>query len=267
MSAETALLVPSRGRGWGNGLGNMLAKENAAWWRTRLWWILGALCLVVLNGSMGGAMLGGMKADAAFSLYLGLAGAMLSIAAISLGQDSLLKERHSGTAAWVLTKPLGRPAFVLAKVIANGLGFLAIGIAIPGAIGWVEFVVIGGAQLSLPAFAAAMGMVYLNLLFYLALALMLATLFDARGPVLAIALGLLLGYQLLGLVPPIAKHASWLGQVMPWGLLSGFGKVPPLVAYLVTGQPLPTVLPIVATAAWCVLFVLVGIRRFLREEF
>jgi hypothetical protein len=266
MNTESLTLVPSRGRGWAIGLGNMLEKENGTWWRTRRWWILGALWPIVLNGSLLLFMLGGMQADAATALFMGLAGAFLPVAAIILGQDSLLKEKHSGTAAWVLTKPVGRPAFILAKVIANGLGLVATGIVLPGLIAWVQIAVFAGARITLPSFAAAMGLVCLNLLFYLALALMLATLFTARGPGLGITLGMLLGYQLLGMVPAV-KYVPWLGQVMPWGLLSGFGKDAPLVAYLITGQPLPTVMPIVATAAWCVLFVLVGIWRFRREEF
>jgi ABC-2 type transport system permease protein len=266
MNAESLTLVPSRGRGWGIGLKNMLEKENGSWWRTRRWWILGLLWPVVLNGSFMMFTLGGMEANAAFALFLGLAAAFLPLAAIILGQDSLLREKHSGTAAWVLTKPVGRPVFILAKMIANGLGLVATGIVLPGAIAWVQVGVFAGAGVALPGFAAAMGLVCLNLLFYLALALMLATLFDSRGPVLAITLGMLLGYQLLAMVPAV-KYVPWLGQVMPWGLLSGFGKVAPLVAYLIAGQPLPTVMPIIATAGWSVLFVLVGIWRFRREEF
>ncbi len=266
MNAEASTLITSRGRGWGIGLGNMLEKENGSWWRTRRWWILGALWPVIMDGVLLMLTRGGMEANAATALFMGLAGAFLPVAAIILGQDSLLREKHSGTAAWVLTKPLGRPAFILAKMIANGLGLVATGIVLPGAIAWVQIAVIAGARITLPSFAAAMGLVCLNLLFYLALALMLATLFDTRGPVLGITLGLLMGYQLLAMVPAV-KYVPWLGQVMPWGLVSGFGKNAPLVAYLITGQPLPTVMPIIATAAWCALFVLVGIWRFSREEF
>ena len=36
MSASEALLIPRRERGWRMGLANMLGKELAAWWRTRM---------------------------------------------------------------------------------------------------------------------------------------------------------------------------------------------------------------------------------------
>ncbi len=99
----------------------------------------------------------------------------------------ILGERLSGTAAWVLSKPLRRPAFILAKLIAHGLGLLATWVVLPGAVAYLEFAVLGKVHLPIPGFAAALGLAYLNLIFYLTLVLMLATLFQGRGPVLGIA--------------------------------------------------------------------------------
>jgi len=109
-------------------------------------------------------------------------------------------------------------------------------------------------------------------LFYLTLALMLATLFHGRGPVLAITLMILLA----GLMPwsyeLVDKHVPWLLAVLPWDLLMSGGGTPleggiPLTALVALGQRLPTVTPIIGTAVWCVLFVAVAIWRFGREEF
>ena len=68
---------------------------------------------------------------------------------------------------------------------------------------------------------------------------------------------------------PIVKYAPWLLKVMPWNLLLpfGFGDKSPLAGYLMLGAPLPTVIPIIATAVWCVLFFGVALWRFRREEF
>jgi ABC-2 type transport system permease protein len=282
MSANAASLVPSRERGWQMGLGNMLAKENGAWWRTRRWWLQCLLWLVVLNGLMvlaiksvesepevalepRASISGPLMESATMTgliVFVAMAGIAVPIAAISMGQDSILGERHSGTAAWVLSKPISRPAFILAKLIAHGLGFLATGAVLPGAIAYLEVSAFGGAQLSWLAFSGAMGLVYLNLLFYLTLALMLGTLFHGRGPVLGITLGLLIGYQL------ILQLAPWLAAVMPWTLAGSAGQDGlPLAGLLALGQPLPTVAPIIATVLWCSLFVVVAIWRFRREEF
>ena len=118
-------------------------------------------------------------------------------------------------------------------------------------------------HLPVPGFVGAMGLVYLNLLFYLTLALMLATLFHGRGPVLGIALFLVWGFM-------ITPLGVWLADVMPWRLLIDLGKngaLPALGGYLLQGVPLPTVAPIIATVLWCVLFTGVAIWRFRREEF
>jgi len=69
------------------------------------------------------------------------------------------------------------------------------------------------------------------------------------------------------ILQPIQKYVPWLTNYMPWTLLVNFSTGQPLSFYLLTGRPLPTLTPIVATALWCVLFVCVAIWRFGREEF
>jgi hypothetical protein len=66
---------------------------------------------------------------------------------------------------------------------------------------------------------------------------------------------------------PIQKYTPWLYDVMPWKLLIDFERNRPLAYYLANGRPLPTVVPIIATALWCVLFTAVAIWRMSREEF
>jgi ABC-type transport system involved in multi-copper enzyme maturation permease subunit len=251
------------------GLGNMLAKELAAWYRTRRWWVQGLVALLLLNATLALNMKDSRQVINAGLNFFITAAFMVPIAAISLAQDSILGERHSGTAAWVLTKPLRRPAFITAKLIAHGLSLLLIWVVLPGAVAYLQLTTAGGAKLSLSAsrWAQAMGLYYLNLLFYLTLALMLATLFNGRGPVLGIALFVAWIGPMQIIAEPITQYVPWLNAIMPWELLMPLDHNLSLAAYLVTGQPLPTVTPIVATALWCVLFTGVAIWRFHREEF
>ncbi len=266
MNANLSVLVPSRERGWWMGLRSMLAKEQVAWWRTRRWWLQCLLWLALLNGTNAMSMQGNFDAASVVVSFLMMAGAAVPIAAISMAQDAILGERHSGTAAWVLSKPLRRPAYVMAKLIANGLGLLATGVVFPGVVAYFQLTSNGMPELTPLGFAGAMAMVYLNLLFYLTFALMLATLFNGRGPVLGITLGLLLGPPFVLLTDP-NRIPSWLVSVAPWRLLTPIGNNLPLAGYPVMGVPLPTLVPIVATAVWCVLFVGVAIWRVCREEF
>jgi hypothetical protein len=258
MKTNGLALVPCRERGWKMGLANMLAKENHGWWRTRRWWIQVLLWLILLNVGDAANLRMGVPDN-----FLFAAGLVLPIAAIVLSQDAILGERNSTTAAWVFSKPLRRPAFLLAKIIAYGLGFLVTGVLLPGGIACLQVIAGGGSLSLLPGFAASLGLVYLNLLFYLTLALMLATLFQGRGPVMGIPLFILF----LSIIPDSAKLAEFMPWVLATHVGAGNGALPPLTGYLLSGQLLPTVTPIIATALWCVLFTGVAFWRIRREEF
>ncbi len=256
MSANGLALVPCRQSGWKMGLANMLTKENHGWWRTRRWWVQVLLWSVLFN--LGSAR--DLRTGEAVN-FLFVAGLALPVAAILLGQEAILGERHAGTAAWVFSKPLRRPAFLLAKTTAYALGFLVTGVLLPGGIAYLQIVAGGNASSLLPGFAASLGLVYLNLFFYLTLALMLGTLFRGHGPVMGIPLFILF----LWMIP----DSVWLAEFMPWRLAIATGNhaLPALHGYLLSGQPLPTVVPIIATAMWCMLFTGVAFWRIRREEF
>lgn len=266
MSTSESLLALNCTRGWRMGLGNMLAKEIAAFWHTRRWWIQCLVALLLMNGTMALNLHGGQRVDGAAQTFLMMAALCVPIAAVSMAQDSILGERHSGTAAWVLSKPLRRPAFILAKLVAYALGLLVAWVVLPGTAAYFQLTA-AGAHLSVPGYVAAMGLNYLNLLFYLTLAFMLATLFNGRGPVLAIALVVAWSGPMQFIVQPLQKYAGWVDLILPWRLLMDVGKHAALAPYLAMGLRVSTVTPIIATGAWCVLFVAVAIWRFSREEF
>jgi ABC-2 type transport system permease protein len=270
MSTNEALLVPRREVGWRMGLKNMLSKELAAWWKTRRWWVQCLVALLLLNGDLA-INLRGKSApndiDNATMAFLVTAALCVPVAAISLAQDTILAEKHSGTAAWVLSKPLRRPAYLLAKLIANGLSLFITWVALPGVIGYLQLLKPADGYFTPLRIAEVMGLHYLNLLFFLTLALMLSTFFNGRGPVLGISLLLAWAGPMPFISLPIQKYTLWLYDVLPWKLLIDFNTFRPLAYYLANGQPLPTVTPIIATALWCVLFTAVAIWRMSREEF
>jgi len=265
MNANATTLIPRREQNWRMGFANMFAKENISWWRTRRWWIQCLLWLVILNGNIELNWRGNSTLANIGMAFLTTAGMTLPIAAISLAQDAILGEKHSGTAAWVLSKPLRRPAFVLSKLIAYAFGFLVCGIVLPGVVAYFQLTRIGMPQLSPWRFAGAMGLVYLNLLFYLTLTMMLATLFNGRGAVLGISYGLALT-GLLSVMFARTKLLVFLLKIMPWQLTISATN-DPLAARLAVGACLPTLTPIIATALWCIVFVVVAVWRFCREEF
>jgi ABC-2 type transport system permease protein len=270
MNKNEALLIPRRARGWRMGLSSMLSKELASWWRTRRGWVQCLVALVVLNGILEVDIRGNRGPNAienAVMAFLVTAALCVPFAAVSLAQDSILGEKHLGTAAWVLSKPLRRPAYMLAKLIPNGLGLFVAWAALPGVVAYLQLLKPMNGYVTPLRIAGVMGLDYLNLLFFLTLALMLATFFNSRGPVLGISLALAWAGPMPFISAPIQKYAPWLYEVMPWKMLIDFNTNQPLSMYLANGQPLPTVTPIIATALWCVLFTAVAIWRMSREEF
>ena len=282
-------------RGWRMGFANMLRKENGTWWRTWRWLIQVLLWLVLLNGLVAivvwrpplpesnaraaggggtpaaaesGDALGTVqdvmrdKPTAGMLVFLLFNGIAVPIAAVIIGQEAIIGEKQSGTAAWVLSKPLSRPAFILSKLVGHALGFGVTAVLVQGAIAYAQVSLAAREFRPLPGFAGALGLLFLNLLFYLTLTLMLGTLFGGRGGVLGIGLALLLGYQIfLGLAP-------WLAAIMPWALVLNITPDGvPLSFSLAMGRPLSTVTPIIATTVWCLIFTAVALWRFSREEF
>ena len=266
MITNEALLAPRRERGWQMGLASMLGKELAAWWRTRRGWVQCLVALLLLNCNMAISLNVSPVSSAALAFMINL-GLCVPLAAVSLAQDSILGEKHSGTAAWVLSKPLSRPAYVLAKLIAHGLGLFVAWIALPGLAAYFQLAKPTDGYFTPLHIAEVMGLAYLNLLFFTTLALMLATFFNGRGPVMGISLALAWAGPMPFVSTPIQEYAPWLYSLMPWKLMIDFETGQPLAYYLANGQPLPTVLPIIATALWCVLFTAVAIWRMSHEEF
>jgi hypothetical protein len=268
MDTNISTLVPRHANGWRMGLANMLAKENFAWWHTHRWWIQILVAVLILNGSLALNLRDprGAPVDLQAINYLNTSALFVPIIIVVLAQDAILSERHSGTTAWVLSKSLQRPAFILSKLIAYGLGFLVTWVLIPNIVFYFQLVAAGRAGLSIPGFIGLIGLSFLNLLFYLTLALMLATLFNSRAPGLGISILIAWAGPLQFIARPMEKYLPWLEDILPWKLLSSIGG-PPMAGYLALGAPLPTVVPIIATVLWCVVFVGVAIWRISQEEF
>ena len=70
------------------------------------------------------------------TVFFAVAGMALPIGAIIMGQEEVLDEKQSGTAAWILSKPVSRVAFILAKVTANAIGILIIMVLLEGALAY-----------------------------------------------------------------------------------------------------------------------------------
>jgi ABC-2 type transport system permease protein len=265
MAANTLSPRVIQPSGWSRGLGNVLRKELHSWWGTRFWIIQAVIWLVAINAIpvmvlwVAPATDPNMQVPEGGLIALGLQvffeiAAQFSAGGVAiLGMGAIIGETQSGTAAWLLSKPLSRPAFVSAKLVALAVGTLALCVALPGVGAYAQ---IGAATRQFPdlgSFAVGLGLVGIHTLFYVTLTVMLGTLVKSRGAVIGISVAVLFGQQLVAnFVGPVAMY-------LPHSLGA-------LAATISMGQPLLSYGALAASVVLSMIFVAIGIWRFGREE-
>ena len=257
--------------GWRAGLANLLRKENRVWWNSRRWLVQSILWTIVVSGTAAlfmlavpplarnsGQPLVGMDDPVGLGIELlfKLGPTALAIGTIVLVQDTIIGERQLGVTEWLLSKPVSRSSYLLAKLLANGLGVLVILVGLQGAIGYGLLWLAAGTPFPLPSYLVGMAGLAVHTLFYLALSLMMGVLTGKRPVLLGTSLGVLMGGQLFG---------GFLGTAImltPWAL----GGILPAA---VQGMPLPLPIgvPIGLTALLALGCMVVALVRFERVDF
>ncbi len=256
-------------RGWQRGLPNMLSSEFGGWFQTRLWWIQCLIWVVVVGFFLLAAtVLSGQpfNLQEAVMLYAVFGGMFPAVAVVIVMQDSIVGEKQTGTAAWVLSKPVSRPAFVLSKLAAGAAGVAFTMVFVPGVVAYAVLSYGNKGLLSPLPFLLGLVIIWLSLMFYLSLTLMLGTFFNHRGPVIGIVLALLfLQQQIMGLFTPLK-------YILPWGMVIPIGNSPDassLATSLFLGQipALGNWLQAAIIAVEVVIFAAIALWRFEKEEF
>ena len=272
--ASNSVLQPVVEHGWRVGFANLFRKENRDWWGTRSWLVQAIIWTAILNGILAtflfapiendpSLLQAGGRAVLGLTVFFAVGGIALPIGALIMGQEEVLDEKRSGTAAWILSKPVSRTAFILAKVAANAIGILLIMVLLEGALAYGLIAAVTGSTFPVLPYLGALGVLYLNAMFYFTLALLFSAATNSRGAAIGIPMALLFGYQF------IVGIAPWTLEIMPWALTnagSGSGG-PDAVAMALALERSFAVTPIIATLVWCVLFVVVAIWKFNRDEF
>jgi len=256
-------LTLTQSSGWSAGFRTLVGKEMASWWKTRRWLIHMILWPIAINGIV---FIVGMEMRKSgtperginefMEIFFQLGGVFGMVGAIVATQGAIVGERRLGTAAWVMTKPVSRHAFVLAKFVANSFTFLILSVL------WPALVVLGECWFfwhrlpPMSSFGEALGVLAIHQVFYLALTLMLGTLFQSRGPVAGVALGFWIGGQILMNFIP-----QWIVLLTPWPLVQALSSVAlwhPVKFWIWQ--------PVAAVVVWTVVFISVALWRFSREE-
>lgn len=251
------------------GFGNLVNKELGEWFGTRRWIWQTIIWLILINGfiafilyllptidpaEMEGADMQPLNIMA-LSMFYSFATVAGSIGMIILVQDEIIQEKQSGTAAWILSKPVARPAFILSKWLSNIIGGLIFIVALPGVVSVAEIALAGQPGTPVLPFLAGTAVVALTLIFYISLVIMLGVLFEQRGPVLGAAFGIMFGGMIIATIFPQINY------ILPLSMDQ-------FALSLSQGQALPAmaVSQLVMTAAWSIIFLVVALRRFQRIE-
>ena len=255
-------LIPVRESARLGGFGNMFRKELGQWWCTRTWWVQILIWVLILNGittitALTETMPPQEMPAIVVGTFIGVGIGAIGLGTVITVQGAIVGEKQLGTAAWVLSKPASRSAFILAKMVAYAIGYWITAMIIPAVI----FIIVTGQlvpmPLALPSFLAGLALMALGQLFYLSLTLMLGTFFSSRGPIAGIGITFIMTGLLLKSLIPLPIQI-----VTPWPL-------PDVASGLALGTELPSVwpVPIIATIIWIVVMTAMALWRFGREEF
>jgi ABC-2 type transport system permease protein len=190
-------------------------------------------------------------------------GMFVAFGVMIIMQRVLIAEKNSGTAAWVLSKPVTRTSFVISRLVVNSLAILLTSVIVPGVIFYISLGFSATGWLSPLGYMAGLLMLSLHTFFWIALVLMMGSLFESSGVVIAVPMVLFFVFWMgTGLLPALI-------YISP--LLLAFSPAPEqmnaLSVSFMTGTPVFSWLPLISTVVFSVVFLAVTIWRFNRQEF
>ena len=251
---------PITTKGWGTGFGNLFRQESKKWWGTALWLKHAIVWSLIIN--VFPIIIYFDKDDLSrgeiVDLFLIISMMTTVMGVVIVMQGVIIGEKQSGVTAWLVSKPIARPAYILSRLISTSFATIITMLFIPAVVSYGLMWQISGDVVALERFAPAIGLVALFMFFLLTLTMMLGTIFDGRAFVLGVPLGLVFMadfYQ-----PMISRFIPDLLSYDPMYLLEVAGEV-------AAGQTISTPETVLSTAVFSIGFILIAIWKFNREEF
>ena len=255
--AINEILTRVDGPEWSRGFNNLVKSDIPSWFRTMKWWAQFIWVFFMTNVIISFTFIGG-EFDIAVMLFSVFQGLYPVFGILMAMQGAMIGEKKSGTAAWVLSKPVSRTGFILAKFVTNTIASTLFIIILPGIIGYLEITLIAGLEISFIGFILGNCLLWLHMMFFLTMSLLVGTLFNNRRSVLIVGLTFFVLEMLLqGLVPAEIMVSS----------LAFPAPNASIAEALIMGQPVFSVWPIVIAIVSSIAFVILAIWRFKQEEF
>jgi len=257
-------------KGWKRGLGNLLHGEYSAWFKSSRWWKHLLIWFAIINVMMAAMVIAateeakkGNGGPPLLLMYGVFGGLFVSFGVMIIMQQVLVREKNSGTAAWVLSKPVTRTAFVVSRLLINSIAILLTSVIVPGVIVYITLGLFSDlGWLSPFGFTAALVMVSLNMFYWITLVLMMGTLSDSSSVVIAVPITLFFTFSYGPGMLPLLIYVSPLSL-----LFSPTARIQPLTVSFINGGPVFSWLPLITTIVCSVVFIVIAIWRFNRQEF
>ncbi|WP_414621488.1 ABC transporter permease [Calothrix sp. CCY 0018] len=188
------MLVRSSANTWLRGFYPIFRKELVRFFGNKRWisplflWMGLSAAPTISLITVGGSSFSANQGIALLSLFLWLGTFPMSIGTIVISQGAIVEEKLTQTLLWICSKPLSGSAFVLAKFAAYAVFIAVIVLGAPALVIGITAAMLGITLNFLFNYLGSILMIYLLLLFILALTLMLGTFFQKISFVTAIAL-------------------------------------------------------------------------------
>ena len=246
-------------------MGNLLRGEWSSWFKSSRWWKHLLMWFAIINVMMGIMIIASAKergdGPPLLLMYGIFGGLCVAMGVMVIMQRVLVREKQQGTAAWTLSKPVTRTAFVVSRLVVNSVAILLTSVIVPSLILYISLGFSELGRLSPLGFATALLMVILHTFYWIALVLMMGTLSESSSGVLGVPMAVYFGFWLGTTMLPQLVYIS------PLSLTFVPGQFNSLAGSLMTGEPVFSWLPLITTVVSCAIFIPVAIWRFNRQEF
>lgn len=242
-------LIPVKKSNKMQGIGNLMSSTFNTW-KSYTWWLqIGFMLFFVNLVTFFASSGGGEEPHFIFSIMMGI---WPPISMMVMVQGAIVGEIESGTASWIISKPVSRRAFITSKILTNMIN-VTISMIIPCAI--VGYFQIPG--LNPLNYFLGICLIWLFVMTFLTLALMLGTIFKNRKGIIGTLLTIFISLTGIGNLIPLEFNPA---LIMP-----DDSKVSAVIAMMTTGQLIaPFAVIILVTLS--VLFIVVTYIRFNKKE-
>jgi ABC-2 type transport system permease protein len=193
--------------------------------------------------------------DGLVGTWAALVGFMGSLMVIAATVDALTHERSIGVTAWIITKPVSRLSYLLAKAMAHAVVASVTVVIIPTLV-WFVLTVLLFQGVSIPAIAGAALILCIEMTFLSFFVIAIGVAFRSVAPIAIIALA---GWFIPTVVPVIAS-LDWTYRVLP-----SYLPVAAVTAAISQAEALTFTIPIASLLIGAAVFA-VAVISFERQE-